>query len=240
MSQSLLLIFVVFFAIFTQSLTGFGSGLVSMTVLPDLLGMRTAVPLVALTTASLEVIMLIRYRTSFKIQTVWRMMVSSLIAIPFGVWALRNLNEQILLPILGGIMVSYSLYALLNFKLPRLENPAWAFVAGALAGLLSGAYSAGGPPAIIYGHCRGWKPDEFKSNLQGFFLFNDALALLTHAWVGNLTPLVWKSYLLILPAIAVGFLAGVSLDRFLNPERFRRLALGLLVIMGLRLILTAF
>jgi uncharacterized protein len=230
---------IIFFSVFTQSLTGFGSGLVSMAFLPDVIGVRTAVPLVALVTGTLEFFLLIRYRAAFNIRAVWRMTAASILAIPIGVWTLRNISDKILLPLLGFIMASYALYALLNFRLPRLEHPAWAFLAGFLAGLFSGAYSVGGPPAIIYGTCRGWKPEEFKSNLQGFFLVNDALALVNHGIAGNLTPVVISTYLWALPVIALGIFSGTALDRIIDPQRFRKLVLGLLVVMGLRLMLLA-
>jgi hypothetical protein len=93
---------------------------------------------------------------------------------------------------------------------------------------------------IIYGNCRGWDSDEFKSNLQGLFLVNDAIALVNHGLVGNLTPIVLKSYLWVLPVIALGLLAGTRLDHILNPQRFRKLVLISLVVMGVRLILLAF
>jgi len=235
-----ILLLIIFVAVFTQSLTGFGSGLVSMSLLPDVLGIRTAVPLVAMMTATIELALLIRYRAAFRFGSVWRLVLASMTAIPIGIWALRNLNEHVLLPILGAIMAGYALYGLFNLKLPRLEHPVWAYLAGFLAGLLSGAYSVGGPPVIIYGNCRGWDLDEFKSNLQGFFLINDALALVNHSLVGNLTPLVLKSYLWVLPVIVLGLFAGTRLDRILNPERFRKLVLFSLVVMGIRLILLAF
>lgn len=233
-----LALLIIFFAIFTQSLAGFGSGLVSMAFLPGVLGVRTAVPLVALCTGSLELILLIRYRAAFNLRAVGRLVASSILAIPLGVWALRQVNEKWLLFVLGIIMTGYALYSLLNFRMPRLENPTWAYLAGFLAGLLSGAYSVGGPPAIIYGACRGWKPVEFKSNLQGLFLVNDALAITTHAIAGNLTPQVWTGYLMALPVIALGILAGASLDRWLNPQLFRKLVLCLLALMGLRMLLS--
>jgi hypothetical protein len=236
----ILLLIIIFVAVFIQSLTGFGSGLVSMSLLPDVLGIRTAVPLVAMMTATIELVLLIRYRASFRPGSVWRLVLASMTAIPFGVWALRNVNEHVLLPILGVIMAGYALYGLLNLKLPRLEHPGWAFLAGFLSGLLSGAYSVGGPPMIIYGNCRGWDSDEFKSNLQGLFLVNDAIALVNHGLVGNLTPIVLKSYLWVLPVIALGLLAGTRLDHILNPQRFRKLVLISLVVMGVRLILLAF
>ncbi|NTU65702.1 MAG: sulfite exporter TauE/SafE family protein, partial [Chloroflexi bacterium] len=50
---------------FTQTLTGFGSALVSMSILPSLLGISVASPLVALMAITLESILLIRLRGSF-------------------------------------------------------------------------------------------------------------------------------------------------------------------------------
>ena len=136
-------------------------------------------------------------------------------------------------------MAGYALYALFNLKLPRLEHSAWAYLTGFLSGLLSGAYSVGGPPVIIYGNCRCWEPDEFKSNLQGFFLLNDGLAIIYHGIAGNLTPAVRTGYLWALPVIILGILAGAGLDRFLDPHIFRKLVLVLLVIMGMRFIVSA-
>jgi len=233
-----LLIFLIFLlAIFTQSLTGFGSGLVSMAFLPGLLPVVTAAPLVALLTSTLELLLLVRYRSAFNLRAVWPLTLASFFGIPIGVLALRRVDENVLLALLGAVMAGYALYGLLNFKLPQLKHPLWSAVFGFLAGVLSGAYSTGGPPAIIYGNCRRWEPDEFKSNLQGFFLVNDVIVIVSHAVSGNLTPQVWNLYLLALPAMLVGILAGVGLGRRINPLLFRKLVLILLVVMGLRLML---
>jgi uncharacterized membrane protein YfcA len=238
--QIFLVLVVIFFAVFTQTVTGFGSGLVAMAFLPGILDVRTAAPLVILVTSTLELILLIHLRANFRIRSVWRLMITTLLGIPLGVWGLRGLNAHFLLTALGVVIAGYALYAFFEFKLPTLEHPAWAFLAGFLSGLLGGAYSVSGPPAIIYANCRGWKPDEFKSNLQGFFLVGDGLTILNHAVVGNLTHLVWSNYLWALPIIALGLLAGAIVDRLLNPQFFRKLILAVLVIMGVRFILFGF
>ena len=54
---------------------------------------------------------------------------------------------------------------------------------------------------------------------------------------GNLTPVVWRTYLLVLPALALGLLAGTALDRYINPRIFRKMVLILLVVMGVRMML---
>ncbi len=227
---------IIFVAIFTQSLTGFGSALVAMALLPALLGLEVAAPLVALVAATTEAVLLIRYRSAVNFQPVWRLCVAAILAIPIGVVALRQIDERITLTLLGIVIVGYALYALGKFKLPALEQPRWAYVFGFLAGLLGGAYNTSGPPVVIYADSRRWSPLEFKANLQSFFLLNDVLVVLTHAASGNLTPLVWQGYLLALPAIGLGMWAGLSCDRLLNPATFRNIVLCLLVVLGFRML----
>jgi uncharacterized membrane protein YfcA len=233
----MLIFIVIFFAAFTQSLAGFGSALIAMALLPGLVGIRAAAPLVALIAATLELALLLRYRSALNLRAVWRLALAAVMGIPIGVLALRQVDERIVLGLLGAILAGYALYALLDLKLPALERPGWAYGFGFLAGLLGGAYNTSGPPVVIYGNCRRWLPAEFKSNLQGFFLLTDLLVIGAHALGGGLTPAVLLNYLWALPAIGLGLLAGISLDRRLNAETFRKLVLGLLVVMGFRLIL---
>jgi uncharacterized protein len=222
---------------FTQTLTGFGSALVSMSILPSLLGIQVASPLVALMAITLESILLIRLRGAFNLRAVWRLSLAALVGIPIGLVLARTISEDLVLTVLGVILVGYSLYALIAPRLPELKHPAWAFVFGIVGGILSGAYNVAGPAAVIYGNCRRWSPDEFRSNLQAFFLINDAFVLINHGLVGNLNPIVWSYYLVALPAIVLGIFFGLNLDRRINSDVFRKMVQVLLIVMGLRLIL---
>jgi len=228
-------ILAIFLGSFTQSLTGFGVALVAMAILPSLLGLQVATPLVALSALVLESLLLYRYRKSFRVKAVWRLMVASLAAIPFGAYVLRQLDERIALFVLGFVIAGYALYALVGFRLPELHHPLWAWLAGLFSGMLSGAYNTGGPPAVIYGNCRRWSPQEFRSNLSGFFIMNSLTVVSTHFLSGNVTHEVLRFFWWGLPAVAIGFLAGQSLDRWLKPELFRKLVLILLVVLGIRL-----
>ena len=46
---------------------------------------------------------------------------------------------------------------------------------------------------------------------------------------------MWRTYLLVLPAIILGILVGTGLDRYINPVIFRKMVLILLVVMGIRM-----
>jgi uncharacterized membrane protein YfcA len=235
MGHYLLVGLIVFAAVFVQCLSGFGSALVAMPLLLPMLGPKGAGPLMALVSVVVQAILLVRYRRSLSLGAIWRLSLASVLMIPLGVFLAGFVSERAVFGILAAVLVGYSLYALLNLKLPAAEHQAWGFAAGAAAGLLGGAYNTDGPPVIVYGSCRRWSPAEFKSNLQGLFAVNTLVILSVHAAAGNLQAGIWWHLLAALPAVAVGAAAGLALDRFVNQELFRKITLWLLLVLGLRL-----
>ncbi len=215
---------------------GFGSAMVAMALLPALLGLPVVSPLVALIAATLETLILLRYRSALNWRAIGRLSAGTLFGVPLGVLALGRVEARLLLSTLGGVIVFYALYALLRWRLPALRASGWGYGFGFVAGLFGGAYNIAGPPVIIYGDCRQWPPAEFKGNLQAYFLLADGLVIAGHALAGNLTPAVWSNYLLALPALAVGLALGLAIERFIQPAAFRTLALGVLLVLGARLL----
>ncbi len=232
----ILIAIAIFLGIFTQSLAGFGMGLVSMALLSEPLGVQTAAPLIALVAITGETVMMFRYRSAFNLAAVRRLVLASVVGIPLGILALRQVNQATALSILGLVLTSYSLYALFTPRLPEIKNPRWAYGFGFVAGLLSGAYNTGGPPYVVYGTCSRWQPTEFKSNLQGIFIVNSLMVIGSHALSHNFTPPVWQDYLIALPEIGLGLWLGFRLDRYLDPALFRKLVLLLLLLLGARMI----
>ena len=232
---TLLVGMVVFLAVFTQSLSGFGVALVAMALLPAVIDLNIATPIVAIVGLVLEGVLVTYYRQSMDVRAVWKIALAAVIGTPFGVFFLTRANERVALGLLGVVIVGYALYALLGLKMPHIKSSIWAYLAGLLGGILGGAYNTSGPPVIIYANCRRWPPDVFKGNLQGYFIIVSSAVAVSHALSGNFTPQVWSMALWTLPFLAVGIVAGLSLDRWLNPTIFRRIVLVLLVLMGVRL-----
>ena len=231
----MLIALIVFLAVFVQSSIGFGFALVSMPLLVALLGIQISAPLVALLAFVAEIFILIRYRTALNLRVVAQLTIAAVIAIPLGVLALRNIDEAIITAILGVILVAYALYALFSPRLPQLSGRGWAYGFGFVAGMLGGAYNTSGPPVIIFGNCRGWPPDEFKGNLQGFFLVNSLVVVAVHVFSGNYTSDVWQYFWLSIPGLVVGLIAGFLLSKRINAELFRKIVLVILIILGLAL-----
>ena len=98
------------------------------------------------------------------------------------------------------------------------------------------ARKLGGPPVVVYGSARRWQEVEFKANLQAFFLVTGSFLVITRFINGTFTPVVWRNFAIATPAVLLGLAAGFSLDRYLDTERFRRLVLLLLVVLGFYLL----
>lgn len=228
---------IVFLAAFTQSITGFGFAIISMSFLPQVIGLQTAVPLVALVGVTLNSVIWFYYRRNCDFQAVKRLIMASLIATPIGTLLLDLFPEEIALKGLGIIIISYVLYDWFNLALPLLKSPFWAYVSGGLSGALSGAYAVGGPPVIVYANCRRWTAAEFKGNLTPIFCLSAALATISHGWQGNITASVGRFAACGVPSFACGLWLGTTLAKKMNPLLFKGFTLVLLLIAGLKLLI---
>ena len=125
---------IVFLAVLTQSVTGFGLALVAMGLLSRTLGVQTTAPLIALIAVPLEFALLVRHRQAVKWRPVWRLSLAALVGIPIGILGLKYVNERIVLTILGLVIVAYAVYAL---RVPGCQS-----CAGLAGPLGSGSYRA--------------------------------------------------------------------------------------------------
>ena len=237
-----LVVTIVFFAAFVQTLSGFGFALISMPLITIMMSLQTAAPLVALTGLTLCTINLIRYRRAVNIREVLRLAAASALGIPIGLWVLSNVDEgqlrwHAIQALLGLILIAYALYALVRPVTPRLRSQWWVYPAGFAAGCLGGAYNTPGPPVVVYGSLRQWPKDEFRAVLQTFFSFNAALIVSSHAVAHRLTTEVLTFYSYAAPALLLGILAGSRVDSRVNKDRFRTIVTVMILVLGLSLIL---
>jgi hypothetical protein len=225
-------------ACFVQAVAGFGLPMVATPVLVALFGIRATVPLIAIVILELQLLMIVRYHMALNVQTVWRISAAAILGIPVGVLFLSRLPETITITLLGVLLIIYVLYSSFNFPVPALKKPNWTYFFGFLSGMGGGAYNMAAPPMIIYADTQRWEPKLFKGNLQGCFLIITVVAILTHAISGNVTGDVLQKSLIAIPFVLTGSVAGFYLDRFINPAVFRKIVLGLLLILGINLALT--
>lgn len=235
---------------FVHSATGFGSALVAMPILTMVVGVSTAAPLLALVGQIVTVLVLYQNWRGLHFREALRLIVASTLGTPLGLFLLRYGNEAVITGILGAVLIGYALYAFLleprfaasaPARVTPDRDPWWiqiaGFGAGFVAGVLGGAYNANGPPAIIYASARRWPKEQFKSVLQSLFIVNGVFIVIGHGCAGLITREVLYYCAYGVPASIVGMILGFLVDRRLNAERFRKVVLALILVLGIVLIL---
>jgi uncharacterized protein len=226
-----------FLATLSQSIAGFGAPLISMPFMIEWLEVQVATSVSAFIGLLTAILVLAYYRSDFNLRAVVNLLLPAIAGIPLGVYLLSALDGQIILTTLGILILVFALYTLFKPNLPALEHPAWAYLFGFLSGVLGGAFNITGPIIVIYAAFRQWPPNEFRSNLQGYFLVTNVFILISHAIDGNLNASFWQASLWALPGMLLAVLAGIYLGTRINVKLFRQLILILLFVSGVRLII---
>jgi len=228
----LLAMLIIFVSTFIRSAVGFGDALIAMPLLAMALGIQTATPLVAFAASTIAITILVKNWRSVDIKSAWRLILLSLVGIPFGLALLRVAPEYIVKVILGALLILYGLYSLITPNLPIIRNEKLAYVFGFIAGVLGGAYNTNGPPIVMYGLLRRWPPENFRATLQCYFLFTGVSILIGHGLAGLWTPFVLRLYLYSIPIIMVAIFAGGKINNHISKEFFSRIVYGLLIVIG--------
>lgn len=233
----MLVALVVFVAALVQGVLGFGGALIAMPLLVTLVGIQTATPAFALIGALASLGNAIRWRAHVTPGELVQLLIPAALGIPIGVLILSRLDAGVVTRGLGVILIAYAAYNLRGWAVPPLRHRLWAYAAGFSSGILSGAFNTGGPPVIVFADARGWPAERFRGNLQTYFLVISLFAIISHALTGHLTPDVWRTAVLGIPALLVGQFIGARLCRYINPGVFRRLVLVFLLLLGGQLLL---
>ena len=198
-SGTLIVMGILFLSTFIRSALGFGDALIAMPLLTMVVGLQVATPLTAMGATTIAISILLRSWKKVDIKAAWRLVLTTWIGIPIGIYFLKAAPDLIVKSLLGILITGFGLYNLIVPNLPRLRNENWAYLTGIIAGILGGAYNTNGPPVVIYGMLRRWDPEKFRATLQGYFLPTGLAILISHGVSGMWTGEVLNLYLFSLP-----------------------------------------
>ena len=228
----LIVLFIVFLGSFTRATLGFGDALVAMPLLALVIDMEIATPLMAFEAIVIATTMLIDNWRKVDFKAAWRLILSALVGIPFGLYLLKSAPDVIVKSLLGIILILFGLYNLLNPRLPEIKSKLLAYIAGFLGGVLGGAYNTNGPPVIIYGTLAKWSPSRFRATLQCYFVPTALFILIGHALAGLWTREVLMMFGYSFPVIVLAIFLGTKLSRKIPAGTFDRFVYAALIVMG--------
>jgi uncharacterized protein len=225
--------YVVFFtSALVQGIAGFGGSLVAMALLPLVWEIRTAVGVSTVFGIVLTMFLAFQLRAHMQRAEIVPMVVAGAVGVPLGVSFLHGVEVRWVIATLGVILLVHAGWSLVGHKAGARVGRWAAPLAGFVGGMLSGAFSTAGPPALMYATARNWPRDTFRANLQAFFLSTSTFSLVGFVMTDVVTLDTMRINLTLLPALALGGWLGHRISGRIDQERFRRGVLVALLLMG--------
>jgi uncharacterized membrane protein YfcA len=236
-----LLALVIVLAFTVQTVVGFASTVICLTLGAHLLPIRDvvelAVPLSFLQTAYI----LVRHHDGVR----WRFLVTRIV--PFvalgmsvGYLAVRGVAGDWLRIAFAVLVIGLAAYELwLLFRAPAVARPmsrAASIATVFVAGLIHGVYATGGPP-LAYAVGREELPKhELRSTLCAVWLVSDGVLTGTFALDGRYDAETLNRLLFVLPALPLGIAIGEFMHRRVDEARVKKALSALLLLAGISLL----
>ncbi len=240
-----LLLFAVCLALagLTQSVTGFGFGLVALALLGWGMEVKEASVLLAPAGLVLNVYLFWSLRSHFRWTGLVPLTVACLLAVPLGGLLLIHVREAVLSAFLGGLMI----YAAVQRLLAKPEDgkgaywhPVYAGVpCGLLGGLLTGAFGTGGPPLVSYLLNRPLTRLGFIASTQLLLGLGNGLRTVQFSLNGTYDRSYATLCLVGVVGVLVGAWGGLRIARKLSDSLLRKVVIGFLAVSGVYFLVRA-
>lgn len=218
------------FAAATQSIVGFGYALLVVPGLTLLLGPKVAV--VAMTAVGTVLVAwnAWRWRRDIRLREAVTVSIAALCAMPLGLLVLTRADDQTLRALVGVTILGFTVWLWRGLELPKGRRTE--VVAGFTSGALATSVGTNGPPLVIAFQAVGMQPAPFRATLQLCFFVQASAALALFWGRGLIVPDVGWSFLVGLPAAAIGGLIGDRIAPGVHAGPFRAWILVLLALSG--------
>ncbi len=228
---------IIIVAFFVRGIAGFGSGLIAIPLLAQLLPLSVVVPLVGL----LDYLASTSHGVKHRQAIVWRDLLPLL---PFtfagvltALYLFHTLDGDLLRKALGAFILLYAFYTLLSSGPGFHGRRWWAIPAGAFGGLIGTLFGTGGPFYVIYFRLRQLDKTAFRATIATLFLIDGGSRIIGYFFSGFYSGDTMYLLAAALPIMVIGMYLGGHVHTTISQQNFQR-AIGLLLVgSGLALLL---
>jgi len=224
------LTFALLVAGFVQGLSGFGFGLISMSLMPLVIGLKEAAAISTIFSLLATITTFIRHYREYNWRIGFPFLVSVCIGVPVGVFLLEKASEQVLIKVLGGMMLLFAAREFLQRSQPKSIPRPLVVPLGLFSGALSGAFNLGGIPSAAYAYSNPWSRGQIMAFLQVMITLSCALRIGFYGKFGyfhDISPL-W-AVLMVAPVFGTIWLGHVVLER-IHPKHMKQ---GIFIFIGI-------
>jgi uncharacterized protein len=220
---------------FVQSVTGFGFGLVAMSLLPLFLSFNSAYFVLMIPNLAVCTMNFVVNCRHFRWRQGLGLIIGSCLAVPLGFYFMIHMKSEWLMRGLGLLICVFSTSELLMAKrrpLRLAEN--LGVPMGLFSGSLSGAFNMGGPPAIAYVYSQSWTKEHTVALLQVVFGLSSVIRLFLMQGAGMITADLLRVSLFAIVPLLLAILAGNRLLRKMQHQHLRLVVFLFLLVIGVK------
>jgi len=231
---------IVFCAFVIRGMSGFGAGMIGVPLLAFLMPVHSIVAMFSLMVLLLFAFLSIRDWSTVVREELKLLLLPTLLGVAGGVLLFKHLDNRLLLHLLGGFLIAYSIYALaVNFiGLPQFTcSQRWAFPVGITGATIDTLFGGGGGTlVVIYLHARGVDRAQFRATVAVLWLCEMVARIVGYGTAGYYTTEVLLACAVMIPVMAAGSWVGERLGNRISQETFSRLMAVLLLLTGASLL----
>ncbi|MGJ8606053.1 MAG: sulfite exporter TauE/SafE family protein [Marivita sp.] len=240
------IVFIVLGAIaggFVNGLAGTGTALFALGFLLVALDPISAVAVVSLMSVvtGLQGLWVVREALVQNVPRLMRFIIPGLLGVPVGISLLSYIDADTLKLIIGVLLLVYGGFFSFRANLPKFERrtPVLDSGIGLAGGVLGGMASLSGALPVIWCSMRPWPKAETRAVLQPFNISVLGTTTIMLSWRGAYDSTTFTAFLVALPASLIAAQIGIAVFKRISDNVFRRLLIGLSLLLGLGLLIRA-
>ncbi|CAE6832152.1 hypothetical protein R69746_07708 [Paraburkholderia aspalathi] len=228
---------VVTLAYLVYGMTGFGSSIVAIPMLTQLVPLRTATPVMLILDLAAGMLVGMRNLKAVQMKELQRLGPWICIGLVLGVTVLVSVSEKPLELLLGVCLLAYSLWRIKSRGEFRQIGDGWALPLGFSGGCLTAVFGTGGPVYTIYLAGRLTDPEQRRATISTLITLTAVARLLLFSISGLYrNPAVLPLAGWLLPCGAMGLAVGARLRNKIPTSSVLTLLWIVLIVAGVNLI----
>lgn len=226
---------------FIFRVTGFGFGIVIMTMLPYLMpSYGEATALSGLLALSMSIFVSIRMRKYVTWKRLLPILCTFALISCIAIFLLKRMDDVLLRKILGVALVIISIY--FNFLSDRIHfktTMPYQIGAGVVSGVMGGFFGMQGPPAVLFFVSSEADKEHYLAMLQHYLLLGNIIMAIVRWQNGFVTKTVCLDYLYGIGGVAIGAMIGAYVFNKIPNRIFKYIVYSFIGISGIIIFITA-
>ncbi len=220
-----------------STVAGFGAGIILITFASMVMDIKTVIPISTLFFFGLSATQMVVFRKSLDWKTVLIFCGGALPGIALGMALFHLLPAEVVKRVIAVVVLGYCANSLLKFIPERAPSTRITALLSAITGLVDAVTASGGTIQAPLFLARGLRKEAFVASFAASSVLLNPIKVVIYWSLGYFDP---RHFLLVGLLILAGF-TGVQVGRRIlqriSAETFQHLAVGFLMVLGLKLLI---